>query len=130
MSAYSKNYFKDGYVEKGDTVYVLSCTTATYQDQRPSTKSYSVQPYTVTSVGRVHLSAKPESGGRSVKFGHLPSIWPSHGMYLVEENPRGAYRDKLFPSRRLAEAYKKILEERDEEQTASGGGGQANAETK
>ena len=127
MSAYSKNYFTNGYVEKGDTVYVLSCTTAAYQNHRPSTKSYSIQPYIVTRVGRLNLSAKPKSGGRSVKFGRLPIFYPAFGLYLAEEEPRGAYRDKLFPTRERAEAYKKTLEEQDAEQTASGGESNGNS---
>ena len=134
MSAYSKNYFKDGYVEKGDTVYVLSQKIAGYEHGDAIFSGYQIDTYTVTAVGRKYLSARDANvpQRRIEKFEPLLSWEPAYGMYLTEVGtPLGSkgWRNRLFPSRRLAETCKKILEERDAEQTANGGGGQINADS-
>lgn len=120
MSAFNKKFFKDAYVEAGDTVYCLSCTTATHLDHRPDTKSYSIHPWTVTSVGRVYITAKPESGGQPVKFGLPPGVTPSLGTFLVQANPHGTQQDRLFLHQWQAEHYKALLEKWDAERAASG----------
>ena len=113
MSAYSRNYFKDRYVEKGDTVYVLFCSIAIYQNRHTPTTSYRIVPYIVTAVGRRFLTAKPKDGtGKPVKFEPTLEIMPGYGLYLIRKDSPGVWTERLFPSLRLAETYKKILESR------------------
>ena len=134
MSAYSKNYFKDGYVEKGDTVYVLSQKIVGYENGAAVCSGYTIEPYTVTAVGRKYLSAKAadKPARRIAKFEPLLSWEPTYGMYLTEVGaPLGSkgWRNRLFPSRQRAELYRGLLEKRAAERAASGGG-QINAGTK
>ena len=133
MSAYSKNYFKDGYVEKGTIVYAVTQTVASYQGGRPSTTSYSVEPYIVTSVGRKYLSAKQGTTINSPRhpdqFEPIPNSMPGHGLYLEQaKTPLGskAWRNRLFLHQHLAETCKANLERQEAERAASGGGGETN----
>ena len=122
MSAYSKNYFKDGYVEKGDSLWLVSRTRAAYQGGRPDSISYPITPYTVTAVGKQYLSAKPKDGGKPVKFMVPPAVMDSFGLYLVQRGHTDWW-ERLVPSRELAETYRRLLEQRDAEHAANGGGG-------
>ena len=135
MSAYSRNYFKDGYVEKGDTVYVLSQKIAGYENGAAVCSGYTIEPYIVTAVGRKYLSAKAaDSPARRIeKFGPIASVRPAYGLFLEETGtPLGdsAWRNRLYPTRRRAELDKKLCEVLDTDKTASGGGGKFNADTK
>ncbi|MBQ9345902.1 MAG: hypothetical protein IJT94_01005 [Oscillibacter sp.] len=127
MSAYSKNYFTNGYVEKGAIVYVVTQTVASYQGGRPSTTSYSVEPYIVTSVGRKYLSAKQGTSIHSPRhpdqFEPIPDSMPGHGLYLEQaKTPLGskAWRNRLFLHQHLAEMWKSNLERLNANTAASG----------
>ena len=134
MSAYSKNYFTNGYVEKGAIVYVVTQTVASYQGGRPSTTSYSVEPYIVTSVGRKYLSAKQGTSIHSPRhpdqFEPIPDSMPGHGLYLEQaKTPLGskAWRNRLFLHQHLAEMWKSNLERLNANIAASGGESNGNS---
>ena len=134
MSAYSKNYFTNGYVEKGAIVYVVTQTVASYQGGRPSTTSYSVEPYIVTSVGRKYLSAKQGTSIHSPRhpdqFEPIPDSMPGHGLYLEQaKTPLGskAWRNRLFLHQHLAEMWKSNLERLNANTAASGGESKGNS---
>ena len=127
MSAYSKNYFKDGYVEKGDTVYVLSQKIVGYENGLGVCSGYEIKPYTVTAVGRKYVSARDANVYQRMieKYEPIADFRPGHGLWLEEVGtPLGdkAWRDRLFLTQERAEMCKRLLEERDEEQTANNGG--------
>ena len=134
MSAYSKNYFTNGYVEKGAIVYVVTQTVASYQGGRPSTTSYSIEPYIVTSVGRKYLSAKQGTSIHSPRhpdqFEPIPDSMPGHGLYLEQaKTPLGskAWRNRLFLHQHLAEMWKSNLERLNANIAASGGESNGNS---
>lgn len=107
------NYFRGGAVFKDDRVYALSRSVTTYQDSREDEVSYSISEYVVTAVGRLHLTAKPASGGKPVKFGPLPDASPAHGLWLHEVGGKAGWKTRLYPTMELVKRAKAILEKAD-----------------
>ena len=104
-NVFFRNYVK----EKGDSVYVLSLSTATLSNFQDAKTSYSVSEYVVMAVGWKYLTVKPAQGGIPVRFGRLPETDPARGLWLVEAGDY-LWPRRLFPTMKLARRYKAIQE--------------------
>ena len=121
-----KQFFRNGVVEKGDTVYVLHRNMVACQACQAGpaqSNTYTIDPYIVTSVGQKYLSAKmgtdPKSPRRAERFEPIASIRPGCGLYLEStqfKNSIGAiWRDRLFLHRYSAETCMESLKRIDAE---------------